>query len=216
MPNRTGNTRHPFLLKALVNAEHYNSFIPSPSPSPSPSWIEYPYSIPRLIWYTSSLHCSSTEVSLFPPPCGICASFVMAPELRIQLSSWCQIISIAFFMISFAPTLTMSQICYALNGDYLPTFGTCNNTNFAGVCCRINDACLTNGLCSNSAGNMYRGGCTDQSFHSKACLPMCNGGESDGNLVIGFTLELISNRYNDVLLDSMSEQPHHNRRPVLL
>ena len=125
----------------------------------------------------------------FPASCSRCTSTIMSLELGIQLTSWYRVISITLVLILYAPTLTVSQICYDLDGNVLPTYGICTPTDVASVCCGINDACLTHGLCSSINGNYYRGGCTDQTFNSKACSSICVGGESDRNLLIGFHIE---------------------------
>ncbi|KAF8864679.1 hypothetical protein BDZ45DRAFT_669452 [Acephala macrosclerotiorum] len=41
------------------------------------------------------------------------------------------------------------------------------------MCCAVDDACTTRGWCLGSAGYVYRGGCTDNSWTSSACQQLC-------------------------------------------
>lgn len=152
---------------------------------------------------------------LYLSPCIKCTLSLMAPKLRTQLTAWYRIISITLLLLSFAPTLTVGHLCYGPHGNILPGFSICDPTNYAGVCCRINDVCMTAGLCLDSQGQFYRGGCADGSFLSSDCPKICIEGELEANFSIACMCELTITRFNDVLLDWMPRWTG-DRRPVLL
>ena len=74
-----------------------------------------------------------------------------------------------------AATMDKPLDCFNAGGDYVREFGVCNTNNVASLCCLKGDVCLTSGLCKDTAGDLYQGGCTDKSYNSSACPKFCNG-----------------------------------------
>ena len=78
---------------------------------------------------------------------------------------------------------TVSATCFHPNGTIPgPDYQPCNNTVQFSMCCAWNrtydaDQSLQNGLCYNPIGNYYwRESCTDPTWTSEACSPLCRSG----------------------------------------
>lgn len=78
-------------------------------------------------------------------------------------------------MLLLAATMTVARQCFNSGGDYVSEFAVCNPADVAGPCCSGGDVCLSNGLCQNTAGDTYQGGCTDKSYKSASCPNFCTG-----------------------------------------
>lgn len=109
---------------------------------------------------------------------------VMASHMRISPSGPWGPMSFITLILIFATNLissqsfaNQSQSCYAPNGELLPFHTSCNSTESDSSCCNIGDGCLVNGVClSSTRKTVYRGGCTDRSYHSGQCPTNCLDG----------------------------------------
>ncbi|KAF2463721.1 uncharacterized protein BDR25DRAFT_383328 [Lindgomyces ingoldianus] len=86
------------------------------------------------------------------------------------------------FPLSFLPFVTSTVLagtaCYLPNGDQ-GTDIPCNSSAPVSTCCKDLDACLSNGLCKwevteDTGVSFARGTCTDQTWTSPLCPPMCH------------------------------------------
>ncbi|KAM0797565.1 hypothetical protein BDR22DRAFT_824195 [Usnea florida] len=90
-----------------------------------------------------------------------------------------------------------AQMCYSPDGTAFPTDSPCHSPSIvdgASACCNTHDVCLNNGLCLSQAGGefIYRGTCTDQSWHSPNCSQYCADDSPSG----GATINLIHSFQN--------------------
>ncbi|KAF6836219.1 hypothetical protein CMUS01_05476 [Colletotrichum musicola] len=90
--------------------------------------------------------------------------------------------------------LAQEQACYAPNGDIADnsTYIPCNKLGINQVgyfssCCALDgdveeqDVCSSSALCINRQGKPMRGFCTDMTWKSNACVPVCMDEESGGS-----------------------------------
>ncbi|KAK4210106.1 hypothetical protein QBC37DRAFT_390727 [Rhypophila decipiens] len=66
----------------------------------------------------------------------------------------------------------LERDCYWPNGDIADKDYPCYPTENVSFCCRYGHTCLSNGLCYDGHRNV-RGGCTDKTWSSGACPPVC-------------------------------------------
>ena len=87
---------------------------------------------------------------------------------------------ILLFFLTLLPSVVTGQTCYHPDGSQAMYENTadahiadipCNASDPGGsACCIPGDACTTTGLCVGHAGWYYRGGCTDASWSTNACI----------------------------------------------
>jgi hypothetical protein len=67
-----------------------------------------------------------------------------------------------------------SKKCYFPNGKLATGMTPCGSSD---SCCENGDTCLKDGFCQADKSSVYRGGCTDKDWGSKAqCAPQCADG----------------------------------------
>ena len=79
----------------------------------------------------------------------------------------------------FLPNGTADQ---GNDGVELFNFEPCSNTTGYSMCCRqsspgeTGEICRPDGLCSDDSGEIWRNGCTDQTWQDPACVKLCTSG----------------------------------------
>ena len=88
-------------------------------------------------------------------------------------------------IVLFSALVTLHSVvwatpCYWRDGS-IATFGGNNYTpcssSSVSTCCLLaeGDTCTANGLCESSSGYLFRNACTDSTWTSPDCLPLCPG-----------------------------------------
>ena len=99
--------------------------------------------------------------------------------------------SILIFLVVFRTTWVVTaassnEICYDTDGDQTATNFVipCVPEAEVSLCCRLNDTCLSNGLCRANLTQVptdltpfYTGRCTDSSWNSSVCPKICENNE---------------------------------------
>lgn len=66
-----------------------------------------------------------------------------------------------------------TQKCYWPSGNEMSAGNLACSSSKTSMCCAETDACTLSGYCLGSNGFPYRGGCTDKTWKSSACLQTC-------------------------------------------
>jgi hypothetical protein len=83
---------------------------------------------------------------------------------------------LTIFLCTFVqPGLPSAILCYFPDGTIFYGGMACLTNGTNSMCCASGDACTTSGWCLGSSGYLYRGGCTDRSWTSNACMSICKG-----------------------------------------
>ena len=85
---------------------------------------------------------------------------------------------------AFSLLLVYYQVLLARGTCYYPDrsippelYAECNTvSNEDNACCNTGDQCTTQGYCYDTAGYLYRGGCTDITWESPNCASECKNG----------------------------------------
>lgn len=92
------------------------------------------------------------------------------------LSSMHREVSIAAALLASVATATQNEACYWPDGSNADGFVQCKNTSPGGFtfCCGVADTCTVGGYCVGvGVGQLYRGGCTDQTWTASQCPQEC-------------------------------------------
>jgi hypothetical protein len=93
-------------------------------------------------------------------------------QLR-RLKIWAHL---AIFLCTFVQSGLPATIpCYFPDGTVFDGGISCLTNGTNSMCCASGDVCTTSGWCLGSSGYLYRGGCTDRSWISNACMSICKG-----------------------------------------
>ncbi|OCK75199.1 hypothetical protein K432DRAFT_386335 [Lepidopterella palustris CBS 459.81] len=97
-----------------------------------------------------------------------------------------------------SPFVIADQTCYWPNGAVAQGYVPCNPGQTNSMCCagQGESACLSNGLCLWLADfSIDRGGCTDSSWASGACVQTCRNNPNDGHADVTQCLNTTSLEY---------------------
>ena len=133
-----------------------------------------------VFWYFPSTICLtllilSLRTGMFITSASMLFHFLFSMPAS-DMSGYTVLFPILLFI--YGRILLADQSCYNPDGivPWKPYYPCNTASNVHSACCGPGDQCTENGYCFGSAGFVYRGGCTDNTWQSPNCAQQCRDG----------------------------------------